>query len=63
MLSPQRASVFRKLTLEENIMPCLKVQPISWRRRRNVTQLIDDWAGAQSGNNMDMRSRWGNGGA
>src|SRR5258708_19816434 len=40
---PQEPSVFRKLTVEENIMAVLEVQPISWQdRRRKRDQLIDD---------------------
>src|SRR5260221_14146569 len=39
---PQEPSVFRKLTVEENIMAVLEVQPISWQeRRRKRDQLID----------------------
>ena len=30
---PQEPSVFRKLTVEENIMAVLEVQPISWQER------------------------------
>src|SRR5690348_17739808 len=32
---PQEPSVFRKLTVEENIMAVLEVQPISWQERRD----------------------------
>jgi len=40
---PQEASVFRKLTVEENIMAVLEVQPINWQdRRRKKDQLIDE---------------------
>jgi lipopolysaccharide export system ATP-binding protein len=40
---PQEPSVFRKLTVEENIMAVLEVQPISWQdRRRKRDQLIDE---------------------
>jgi len=39
---PQEASVFRKLTVEENILAVLEVQPISWHERReNAEKLID----------------------
>jgi lipopolysaccharide export system ATP-binding protein len=39
---PQEASVFRKLTVEENILAVLEVQPISWHERRErVEKLID----------------------
>src|SRR5215467_7969302 len=31
---PQKASVFRKLTIEENILAVLEAQPISWHERR-----------------------------
>src|SRR5437588_1038236 len=40
---PQEPSVFRKLTVEENIMAVLEVQPISWQeRRRRQSNLIDE---------------------
>src|SRR5258708_15256806 len=40
---PQEPSVFRKLTVEENIFAVLEVQPISWQeRRRKRDQLIDE---------------------
>jgi lipopolysaccharide export system ATP-binding protein len=40
---PQEPSVFRKLSVEENIMAVLEVQPLSWQdRRRKRDQLIDD---------------------
>jgi lipopolysaccharide export system ATP-binding protein len=40
---PQEPSVFRKLSVEENIMAVLEVQPISWQdRRRKRDQLIDE---------------------
>ncbi|HYL93212.1 MAG TPA: LPS export ABC transporter ATP-binding protein [Alphaproteobacteria bacterium] len=39
---PQEPSVFRKLSVEENIMAVLEVQPISWmERRQKRDQLID----------------------
>lgn len=40
---PQEPSVFRKLTVEENIMAVLEVQPLPWQeRRRKRDQLIDE---------------------
>src|SRR5260221_3353709 len=40
---PQEASVFRKLSVEENIMAVLEVQPISWQERRpKRDQLVND---------------------
>ncbi len=40
---PQEPSVFRKLTVEENIMAVLEVQELSWQeRRRKRDQLIDE---------------------
>jgi lipopolysaccharide export system ATP-binding protein len=40
---PQEPSVFRKLTVEENILAVLEVQPVSWQeRRRKRDQLIDE---------------------
>lgn len=39
---PQEPSVFRKLTVEENILAVLEAQPISWHERRDrMEQLID----------------------
>src|ERR1043165_9919846 len=39
---PQEASVFRKLTVEENILAVLQAQPISWHERREkMEELID----------------------
>ena len=39
---PQEASIFRKLTVEENILAVLEAQPISWHERREtMEQLID----------------------
>jgi lipopolysaccharide export system ATP-binding protein len=39
---PQEPSVFRKLTVEENILAVLEAQPISWHERREkMEQLID----------------------
>ncbi len=39
---PQEASVFRKLTVEENILAVLEAQPITWHERREkMEELID----------------------
>src|SRR4030088_2953614 len=39
---PQDPSVFRKLSVEENIMAVLEVRPITWQERRHKRdQLID----------------------
>src|SRR6202046_4546059 len=39
---PQEASVFRKLTVEDNILAVLEAQPISWHERRErMEKLID----------------------
>jgi lipopolysaccharide export system ATP-binding protein len=39
---PQEPSVFRKLTVEENILAVLEAQPISWHERRErMERLID----------------------
>jgi lipopolysaccharide export system ATP-binding protein len=39
---PQEASVFRKLSVEQNLMAILETQPISWRERtERMDQLID----------------------
>jgi len=39
---PQEASVFRKLTVEENILAVLEAQPVAWHERREtMEQLID----------------------
>ena len=40
---PQEPSVFRKLTVEENILAVLEAQPISWHERREkLEKLIED---------------------
>ena len=50
---PQEPSVFRKLTVEENIMAVLEVQPISWQeRRRKRDKLIDELGLGHIRNNM-----------
>jgi lipopolysaccharide export system ATP-binding protein len=39
---PQEPSVFRKLTVEENLMAVLEAQPLSWHERRErMERLID----------------------
>src|SRR5712691_5864025 len=49
----QEPSVFRKLTVEENIFAVLEVQPISWQeRRRKRDQLIDELGLGHIRNNM-----------
>jgi len=37
---PQEPSVFRKLTVEENILAILETQPLSWEARRNRTSSL-----------------------
>src|SRR3989442_5894129 len=37
---PQEASVFRKLTVEENILAVLEAQPISWHERREKAEKL-----------------------
>lgn len=50
---PQEPSVFRKLSVEENIMAVLEVQPISWQeRRRKRDSLIDELGLGHIRNNM-----------
>ena len=50
---PQEPSVFRKLTVEENIMAVLEVQPISWQeRRKKRDRLIDELGLGHIRNNM-----------
>jgi len=44
---PQEASVFRKLTVEENILAVLEVQPISWHERRERTEKLIDQLGLE----------------
>ncbi len=49
---PQEASVFRKLTVEENILAVLEAQPLSWHERRErLEKLIDQLGLAQIRNN------------
>src|SRR5919108_1126818 len=42
---PQEASVFRKLTVEENILAVLEAQPISWHERREKMERLIDQLG------------------
>src|SRR5438270_1003212 len=44
---PQEPSVFRKLTVEENIMAVLEAQPISWHERRERMEELIDQLGLQ----------------
>src|SRR5579884_1389728 len=37
---PQEASVFRKLTVEDNILAVLEVQPLSWHERREKMESL-----------------------
>src|SRR6201997_2496339 len=39
---PQEPSVFRKLTVEENILAVLEAQPISWHERRERQERLID---------------------
>jgi len=40
---PQEPSVFRKLSVEDNIMAVLEVQPLSWQdKKRKLEQFIDE---------------------
>src|SRR5215813_7876919 len=39
---PQEASVFRKLTVEDNILAVLEAQPISWHERRERQERLID---------------------
>jgi lipopolysaccharide export system ATP-binding protein len=50
---PQEPSVFRKLSVEENIMAVLEVQRLSWQQRRKKRdQLIDELGLGHIRNNM-----------
>ncbi len=42
---PQEPSVFRKLTVEENIMAILETQPLSWEDRRGRMETLIDQLG------------------
>src|SRR3984893_2691285 len=44
---PQEASVFRKLTVEDNILAVLEVQPISWHERREKAEKLIDQLGLE----------------
>ena len=44
---PQEASVFRKLTVEENILAVLEAQPISWHERREKMERFIDELGLE----------------
>ena len=44
---PQEASVFRKLTVEENILAVLDAQPISWHERRERMEKLIDQLGLE----------------
>jgi lipopolysaccharide export system ATP-binding protein len=44
---PQEASVFRKLTVEENILAVLEAQPMSWHERREKMEKFIDELGLQ----------------
>src|SRR5262250_3324212 len=44
---PQEASVFRKLTVEENILAVLEAQPISWHERRERAEKLIDQLGLE----------------
>ena len=42
---PQEPSVFRKLSVEENILAVLEAQPLSWHERRERTEKLIDQLG------------------
>src|SRR5499425_2031696 len=42
---PQEPSVFRKLTVEENILAVLEAQPMSWHERREKLETLIDQLG------------------
>src|ERR1700758_5558435 len=44
---PQEASVFRNLTVEENILEVLEAQPISWHERREKAESLIDQLGLE----------------
>ncbi len=44
---PQEASVFRKLTVEENILAVLEAQPIAWHQRRERMETLIDQLGLE----------------
>ena len=58
---PQEASVFRKLTVEENILAVLEAQPMSWHERREkMEKFIDELGtGAHPPEPRICPVRWG----
>jgi len=44
---PQEPSVFRKLTVEENVLAVLESQPISWHERREKMETLIDELGLE----------------
>ena len=44
---PQEPSIFRKLTVEENILAVLEAQPISWHERREKLEHLIDKLGLE----------------
>ncbi len=44
---PQEASVFRKLTVEENVLAVLEAQPIPWHERRERMEKLIDQLGLE----------------
>jgi lipopolysaccharide export system ATP-binding protein len=42
---PQEPSVFRKLTVEENVLAVLEAQPMSWRERRRIMDKLIEQLG------------------
>ena len=44
---PQEPSVFRKLTVEENILAVLEAQPISWHERREKMEAVIEQLGLE----------------
>ncbi len=44
---PQEASVFRKLTVEENVLAVLEAQPLSWHERREKMEKLIDQLGLE----------------
>lgn len=42
---PQEPSVFRKLTVEENILAVLETQPVSWKQRRERLETLIEQLG------------------
>jgi lipopolysaccharide export system ATP-binding protein len=44
---PQEASIFRKLTVEENILAVLEAQPIPWHERRERMEKLIDQMGLE----------------